>query len=78
MVGLAEPLGELIQLPETKSVFSCRTNPGADGVQEIVAWLVPAGSNPTARRRPLGFLEGKARYQVRKGFKMTEAEFLKG
>ena len=46
--------------------------------KEIVAWLVPASANSTSKRRPLGLLAGKARFKVRKGFKMTEAEFLKG
>ncbi len=46
--------------------------------KEIVAWLVPARSKPAAKRRPLGLLEGTARFKVRKGFKMTEAEFLRG
>ena len=45
--------------------------------KEIVAWLVPANPNPAARR-PLGILEGKARFKVRKGFKLTEEEFLRG
>jgi len=46
--------------------------------KEIVAWLVPANPNPAAQRRPLGLLEGKARFKVRKGFKLTEEEFLRG
>ncbi len=46
--------------------------------KEIVAWLVPASANPSAKHRPLGILEGKARFKVRRGFKMTEAELLRG
>ncbi len=46
--------------------------------KEIVAWLVPAKPNPAAKRRPLGILEGKAWFKVRKGFKLTEEEFLRG
>ncbi len=46
--------------------------------KEIVAWLVPARSDPATKRRPLGIMEGKARFKVRIGFKMTEAEFLRG
>jgi antitoxin (DNA-binding transcriptional repressor) of toxin-antitoxin stability system len=46
--------------------------------KEIVAWLVPASPNLAAKRRPLGMLEGKARFKARKGFKLTEAEFLRG
>ncbi len=46
--------------------------------KEIVAWLVPANLNRGGKRRPLGLLERKARFEVRKGFKLTAAEFLKG
>jgi len=46
--------------------------------KEIVAWLVPARSNAATQRRPLGILEGKARFKVRKGSKLTEEEFLRG
>lgn len=46
--------------------------------KEIVAWLVPARANPAAKRRPLGILEGKARFRARKGFKLTEEKFLRG
>ena len=46
--------------------------------KEIVAWLVPAGHHLAAKRRLLGILGGKARFKVRKGFKLTEDEFLKG
>lgn len=46
--------------------------------KEIVAWIVPANSNPAAKRRPLGILEGKARFKVWKGFKLTDEEFLGG
>lgn len=46
--------------------------------KEIVAWLVPAKPSSAAQRRPLGLLEGKARFKARKGFKLTEEEFLRG
>jgi antitoxin (DNA-binding transcriptional repressor) of toxin-antitoxin stability system len=46
--------------------------------KEIVAWLVPARQRRVSARRPLGLLEGKASFKVRKDFKMTEEELLGG
>lgn len=45
--------------------------------KEIVAWLVPARADSAAQRRPLGLLKGKARFKMRSGFKMTEADLLR-
>lgn len=46
--------------------------------KEVVAWLVPANPNRGTKRRPLGTLEGKAHFRLRRNFKMNEEEFLRG
>lgn len=41
-----------------------------------VAALVPYNKYTSGQKIKLGILEGKASYKIKKGFKMTEMEFL--
>jgi hypothetical protein len=47
VMGLVEPLGELVQFAGDNTHVSCNTNPGVFGVHEIVAW--PGATGAIAR-----------------------------
>ena len=44
--------------------------------KEKLAVILPYKKHKPVQQRPLGILKGKATFQIKDGFKMTEQEFL--
>lgn len=44
--------------------------------KERLAVILPYGKHKPVKQRPLGILKGKATFEIKNGFKMTEQELL--
>lgn len=63
---------EIFEMVKNGEEVVVRKNKG----KEKLAVILPYGKHKPAKQRPLGILKGKATFEIKNGFKMTDQELL--